>query len=149
MAAGLSLEAQHLPAFRLAFDAAVRERLDPAALEGVVWTDGALEPARHDAATATLLRAAGPWGQGFPEPVFDARFTVREVRVIADRHLKLRLALDGQPRLLDAIQFGGAAEAGGGVLAPGMRVELAYGLELDGYRGGDAVQLMVRHCAPL
>jgi single-stranded-DNA-specific exonuclease len=149
MAAGLSLEAQHLPAFRLAFDVAVRERLDPAALEGVVWTDGGLEPARHDAATATLLRAAGPWGQGFPEPVFDARFAVREARVVADRHLKLRLALDGQPRLLDAIWFGGLAEAGGALPAPGTRVELAYQLELDGYRGGDAVQLMVRHCTPV
>jgi len=51
------------------------------------------------------LASAGPWGQGFPEPLFDNRFRLRDQRVIGEKHLKLRVQhQDGGPTL-DAVAF--------------------------------------------
>jgi single-stranded-DNA-specific exonuclease len=55
-------------------------------------------------------------------------------RVVGERHLKLELGRAGQR--LNAIQFGGWEGT-----APTGRVRIAYRLEPDDYRGGDAVQL--------
>ena len=85
-----------------------------------------------------MLRDAGPWGQGFPEPQFDGEFEVLSTRVIGERHLKLELGLGGMR--LNAIHFGGWE----GQLPVG-RIRIAYRLEPDDYRGGSAVQLVVIH----
>ena len=80
----------------------------------------------------------GPWGQAYPEPMFDGEFDVLRWRVVGERHLKLELGCDG--RRLDAIQFGGWDGT-----EPPPRVRIAFRLEPDGYRGGDAIQLVVAH----
>jgi single-stranded-DNA-specific exonuclease len=105
-------------------------------------------------ATARALKAAGPWGQGFPEPVFDGAFTVADVRVVGGRHLKLRLREAGAkdddcaaPRSFDAIAFGYADGAPSAALqlARGDLVELAYRLEINEYNGAESVQLNCQH----
>ena len=85
---------------------------------------------------------AGPWGQGFPEPLFDGEFDVLAWRVVGERHLKLDSAT--ARRRLNAIDFGGwhGEHAGGARCASRIR------LEADDYRGGDAVQLVVVHREP-
>jgi single-stranded-DNA-specific exonuclease len=45
---------------------------------------------------AEQLRAAGPWGQRFPEPLFDGVFVVKSQRIVGEKHLKLRLGLPGE-----------------------------------------------------
>lgn len=59
-------------------------------------------------------------------------------RVVGERHLKLELGLGG--KRLNAIEFGGWAGE-----APPARIRIAYRLEPDDYRGGQAVQLVVTH----
>jgi single-stranded-DNA-specific exonuclease len=141
MAAGLSLAVSNLPAFETALREAVAAMLDPAILQAELWTDGELEPEQFDRATADLLRDAGPWGQGWPEPLFDGEFEVHSSRVVGERHLKLELGRDG--RRFNAIQFGGWS----GEALPS-RVRIAYRLQGDDWRGGDAVQLVVEHIEP-
>ena len=138
MAAGLTLPLASLDAFRAAFAECARERLDDALLQADLHSDGALEPADLCRGNAEALRHGGPWGQGFPEPQFDGEFDVVGTRVVGERHLKLELAL-GRTRF-NAIHFGGWD----GQPAPS-RVHIAYRLEPDDYRGGDAVQLVVVH----
>jgi single-stranded-DNA-specific exonuclease len=138
MAAGLTLRESNLPAFETALRETVTIMLDPAILQAELWTDGELEPQHFDRATADLLRDAGPWGQGWPEPLFDGEFEVIGSRIVGERHLKLELGFDG--RRLNAIQFGGA-----GGEAPPSRVRIAYRLAPDDYRGIDAIQLLVEH----
>ncbi len=141
MAAGLSLSLAALPAFREALAREAARRLDPAMLARTVPSDGELQPHEFDIHHACLLRDGGTWGQGYPEPVFDGTFEVLRWRVVGERHLKLVLAVDGRP--LDAIQFGGWDGT-----PPPSRVRLAFQLEPDGYRGGDAIQLRVVHREP-
>ena len=141
MAAGLTLQASNLPAFETALREAVTAMLDPAVLQAELWSDGELASGQFDRSTADLLRDGGPWGQGWPEPLFDGTFEVLDFRVLKERHLKLELALDG--RRLNAIHFGGWEGE-----APPSRVRIAYRLAADDWRGGDAVQLLVEHREP-
>ena len=141
MAAGLTLRQSNLPAFETALREAVAAMLDPAILRAELWTDGELEPRHFDRATADLLRDAGPWGQGWPEPLFDGTFDVLASRTVGERHLKLELGFGGMR--LNAIQFGGAKGE-----KPPSRARIAYRLQGDGWRGGDAVQLLVEHLEP-
>jgi single-stranded-DNA-specific exonuclease len=146
MAAGLTLALQDLPRFEAALRAQVECMLDPAVLQAEVVSDGGLDADEFNCATAMALRDGGPWGQGYPEPVFDGEFEVLNWRVVGERHLKLELGQleSGQGRQrLNAIEFGGWDGQ-----SPPPRVRIAYRLEPDSYRGGEAIQLLVVHREP-
>jgi single-stranded-DNA-specific exonuclease len=145
MAAGMSLPAANLAAFRLAFAAEMSERTDHESLTGVIHSDGELNAAELCIDTARALRGAGPWGQGFPEPVFDGDFHIVDARIVGGRHLKMQLkAADTDS--IEAIAFGyigGAAEDPD--LCNGARIQVAYRLEVNDYRGTERVQLNCQH----
>jgi single-stranded-DNA-specific exonuclease len=155
MAAGMTLPESSLDGFRRAFAQEIAARADADSFAGVILSDGELLDAEMSLETARLLRGAGPWGQGFPEPVFDGRFKIVDLRVVGGRHLKLRLrgaepALAGAPAgsgaVLEAISFGyvgGASEDP--ALEPGVSVDLAYRLEVNEYKGAEQVQLNCQH----
>ncbi|MDR1076758.1 MAG: single-stranded-DNA-specific exonuclease RecJ [Xanthomonadaceae bacterium] len=140
MAAGLSLDLRHLPAFQQALEDYASRTLDEALLQSVLWSDGELLPGEFDRFHAEALRDGGPWGQGFSEPLFDGVFELIDWRVLRDAHLKLTLAHPSGGKPLSAIHFNGWHGQ-----PPGMRLHLAYRLMPDDYRGGDAVQLVVEH----
>jgi single-stranded-DNA-specific exonuclease len=145
MAAGLTLSGPALEPFRRALERAVADRAEGADLSGVLTTDGELPPDRLDLATAELLRTAGPWGQGFPEPLFDGEFRVRDARIVGGRHLRCRLEPEGG-RPVQAIFFGFGTHA---APAPGARVRAVYRLDVNDYRGVRSAQLVVEHMAPV
>jgi single-stranded-DNA-specific exonuclease len=148
MAAGMSLPAENLAVFRAAFAAEIAARADHESLTGVIHSDGALMAAELSLDTARVLRGAGPWGQGFPEPVFDGDFQVVDARIVGGKHLKMQLKVrdraDSEP--IEAIAFGylgGAAEDP--ALRSGAEIQLAYRLEVNEYRGVERVQLNCQH----
>jgi single-stranded-DNA-specific exonuclease len=141
MAAGLSLDRDILPRFEAALRNQVERMLDPALLHAEVLTDGELDPLEFSRASAEALRDGGPWGQGYPEPLFDGAFDLLGWRVVGERHLKLELAHAGGR--LNAIEFHGWEGE-----APPARVRIAFRLSPDDYRGGDAIQLVVVHREP-
>ncbi|GAB3384455.1 single-stranded-DNA-specific exonuclease RecJ [Lysobacter fragariae] len=142
MAAGLSLSLSALPAFEQAFRDCAARWLTAEQLQAEIVSDGELQVAEFNRRHAELLRDAGPWGQAFPEPQFDGEFEVLNSRVIGERHLKLELGHAGLR--LNAIHFGGWDGQ-----RPTGRIRIAYRLEPDDYRGGDAVQLVVVHREPV
>lgn len=141
MAAGLSLPHAQLPAFEQAFVDVVERTLDPLSLQQLLLTDGELLPQELDFAHAEALRLAGPWGQGFPEPLFDGHFQVARWQVLKEKHLKLSLRVPGRPEPVSAIHFSGWTGN-----APANHVHIAYRLVSDDYRGGGAIQLIIEHC---
>jgi len=142
MAAGLSLPLAALDAFSEALHVQVERMLDPAFLQSELLSDGELQGDDFHRRNADCLRDGGPWGQGFPEPLFDGVFDVVGHRVVGQRHLKLSLRTPGRVAPLDAIHFGAWAGT-----PPPARVHLAYRLAVDDYRGGEAIQLIVEHMA--
>lgn len=142
MAAGLSLARPRLEEFRVAFDEVVREVIDPDDLQQVIHSDGELSVEEIDLELAEALRGAGPWGQGFPEPVFDGRFRVISARLVGDRHLKLRLEPPEGGRLIDAMAFNADLAD-----VPNEKelVHIAYRLDVNEYRGMRSAQLTIEH----
>ena len=161
MAAGMSMPEDNLAVFRAAFAAEIAARADRESLQGVIHSDGALSGAELSLDTARVLRGAGPWGQGFPEPVFDGDFQIIDARIVGGRHLKMQLVAatagsraraGGRRRGGDAIEaiafgyVGGAAEHP--ELRSGARIELAYRLEVNEYRGLERLQMNCQHLRP-
>jgi single-stranded-DNA-specific exonuclease len=144
MAAGLSLRPEVLPDFRAALAAEVERQLGGAPAVREILSDGELPPPLLTLHTADALRRAGPWGKGFAEPVFDGVFAVSHKTVAAERHLKLRVRVEGAPPL-EAIGFHLAEHRG----AVGERVRLAYRLDINDYRGLRAPQLVFEHLEPV
>jgi single-stranded-DNA-specific exonuclease len=134
-AAGLTVRSAEVERFGAAFDAAVRELVDPAALARTLETDGSLEP---QYATLDLARALETevWGQGFPPPLFVDEFAVESQRLVGDRHLRLRLARDG--RRFEAIVFRREAPLPD-------RVRAAYALAIDEWNGTQGLELRIEH----
>jgi len=147
MAAGLSLEAARFEEFQQRFGALVTEWLDPALLQGEVVSDGPLSPADMTLEVAAMLRDAGPWGQMFPEPLFDGRFRLLQQRIVGERHLKVMVEPVGGGPLLDGIAFNVDT-----TIWPdnGVReVSLAYKLDVNEFRGNRSVQLIIDDIWPI
>ena len=144
MAAGVTLHSAKLERFAAAFTTEVDRWLDPSA-QGFIDTDGELAPEELTLVTALELRAAGPWGQAFPEPAFDGEFELLDCRVVGERHLKLRVRPLATGEALDAIAFG-YVEDGQTDLSRG-RARLAYRLDVNEYLGTRRLQLVVEHLA--
>ena len=142
MAAGLTLPRQNLAAFSAAFDEEVRRYLAPEDLRGVVLSDGELAAEELNLDFAETLRSAGPWGQTFPEPVFDGAFEIIDQRIVGERHLKMVLKAAGNDRLFDAIAFNYGER---GVPRDTPQIRVAYRLDVNEYRGQRSAQLLVEH----
>ena len=133
-AAGLSLRRGHLPRFRRAFNDAVAARVSERDLAGIVVTDGELAAADRTVDNARLVAAAGPWGNGFPEPTFHGEFEVVNERVVGERHL--RIVLKGDGRVTDAIAFNQAPLGA-------KRARAVYRLGLNDFGDAETLQLQV------
>ncbi|MEH6550948.1 MAG: single-stranded-DNA-specific exonuclease RecJ [Pseudomonadales bacterium] len=144
MAAGLSLRTEDFPAFSQAFDEEVRRNLDEADMHAELWVDGELEEADFNLPLAEDLRNAGPWGQLFPEPLFEGDFRLVQQRLVGEKHLKLVLAVDkaGQ-QLVDAIAFNVDLERWPDNSCE--TVHVVYKLDINEWRGRQTLQLMVEN----
>lgn len=147
MAAGLSLEEERFEEFQRHFGELVTEWLDPALLQGEILSDGELSQQEMTLEMAQMLREAGPWGQMFPEPLFDGRFRLLQQRLVGERHLKVMVEPVGGGPLLDGIAFNvdTAIWPDNGV----REVTLAYRLDINEYRGNRTLQLIIDHLWPI
>ncbi|OBU10057.1 single-stranded-DNA-specific exonuclease RecJ [Photobacterium aquimaris] len=145
MAAGLTINEAQLDAFSTAFDAAVRKVLDEDALQGVLLSDGELQPYELTLETAEILRAGGPWGQQFPEPTFDGTFRLLHQKLVAGKHLKMMVEPLAGGSVIDAIAFNVDLKLWPD--ASVQQIELVYRLDVNEFRGNRSVQLMVEHLA--
>lgn len=135
MAAGLTLAAERHEDFSAAFEAVVRELVDPADLHGTIETDGELELAAHRYELAVELEQA-VWGQAFPAPLFTGTFDVLGQRVVGEKHLKLRLGRDGAS--FEAMRFFHPDP-----LPP--RIRAVYALMPNEFNGACSLQLKLQH----
>jgi single-stranded-DNA-specific exonuclease len=146
MAAGLSLPQANFGAFAAAFDAEVRRQLCEDDLTGRLLCDGALAVEEFHLELARELRHAGPWGQHFPEPLFQGVFQIVQQRLVGEKHLKLVLRSECGSLQLDGIAF----NIDTGVWPnPSVRwIEAVYRLDVNEFRGRESVQLLITHLGP-
>ncbi|HCH0998996.1 TPA: single-stranded-DNA-specific exonuclease RecJ [Vibrio parahaemolyticus] len=147
MAAGLTIKEQDFERFSRLFDEVAKKELDEAALKGVILTDGELKPEEFSMHIAEQLRAGGPFGQAFPEPIFDGEFKVLHQKLVGEKHLKLMLEplYKGHPTnvMIDGIAFN--VDLRRWPDASVKTVRLAYKLDVNEFRGNQSLQLMIDH----
>jgi single-stranded-DNA-specific exonuclease len=145
MAAGLSLPRSQLDRFARAFDAEVGRAMARSALEDAIETDGELQPEEIALPLASTLRAGGPWGASFAEPLFDGVFEVRGTpRVLGERHLKFQVSAREGRGGFEAIAFN-SIDPQRPVPLPSGKVRLIYRLGTNEYQGELRLQLVVEH----
>lgn len=137
MAAGLNIAEQHFSDFAGLAAEKLAQLYPDADFSGAILTDGNLPGESLNLDFARVLREAGPWGAGFPEPVFCGDFEIDEQRTVGEHHLKLRVrpAAGGNP--IDAIAFHQAGPAYRGI------VQLTFRLDVNEFRGRELPQLVV------
>jgi len=138
-AAGLTIASHQLDSFKLAFMRLV-EKIP--ASEAVVQSDGSLSSRALSVALAQSISDSGPWGQGFPDPLFDGQFKVIDRRVVGEEHLKLRLQPVGGDEVVDAIAFRSARLFRETLPEPW---HVTYRLEVNRWRGQTGLQLNLQH----
>ncbi|MEA3483530.1 MAG: single-stranded-DNA-specific exonuclease RecJ [Pseudomonadota bacterium] len=147
MAAGLTIKEQDFERFSRLFDEVVKKELDEAALKGVIMSDGELKPEEFSMHVAEQLRSGGPFGQAFPEPIFDGEFKVLHQKLVGEKHLKLMLEplYKGHPAnvMIDGIAFN--VDLRRWPDASVKTVRLAYKLDVNEFRGNQSLQLMIDH----
>ena len=148
MAAGLSLPRAQLDRFARAFDIEVARAMAASAMSDAIETDGELSDADIALPLAEALRAGGPWGAAFPEPLFDGEFELRGApRVLAGRHLKFQVAAREGRGGFEAIAFN-SVDPQAPAPQPAGRVRLVYRLGTNDYQGERRLQLVVEHVLP-
>ena len=146
MAAGLTLAPQHLAEFRQIAEQVAADWLADVALERQILSDGELDASCFTVPFVQQLERLGPWGQGFPEPIFDGEFELIQQRIVGQKHLKLVLrSRDGA--VLDGIAFNVDTQRWPDLAV--REVQVAYQLQLNHFRGATNVQLLVEHLQPL
>jgi single-stranded-DNA-specific exonuclease len=143
MAAGLSLKATDYPRFAAAFDAVATELIAPERLQALLYTDGELPPGAASLELARQLRQAGPWGQAFPEPLFDNLFECAGWKVMGATHLRLQLRDPRDGTLHDAVMFNAYHGQ-----PPPPRLRAAYELTINDWQGRETPRLLLRHIEP-
>ena len=144
MAAGLSLARGDLDRFKQALNDAVADALGHTPPERTEDSDGALAPGEFGLLLAEQLASGGPWGQHFPEPLFDGKFSIRSHRIVGEKHLKLTLDADGTE--IEGIAFN--IDVPEWLDAPLETFHALYRLDVNEYRGERRAQLVIQSFWP-
>ena len=137
MAAGCTLDEEHLATFEEALQQVAQEWLDDATLQRRLETDGPLLPEyRRPELAATLAHEV--WGQGFAPPTFSEALEVVGQRLVGEKHLSLKLRHQGQP--VDGIWFGRTEPLPS-------TAHLAYRIEVDEWQGNHRVRFVIEGMA--
>lgn len=144
MAAGLTIARHSITEFTKIFAEMISNQITEEALQHSLFSDGELEASDFTLEMAAMLRDSGPWGQAFPEPVFDGTFRILEQRLIGDKHLKLRLSNADKP--LDAVAFFVDTNKWPNHRCQSVRV--VYRLDINEYKGRCQIQLIIDYLEP-
>ncbi len=139
MAAGLSIHSSHFEQFHTLFNQYAGAWIAEEDLQGTILSDGQLNASEITLPFAELLREAGPWGQNFMEPLFDDVFEIIQQRIVGEKHLKVVLQLNGQA--FDGIAFN--VDVSFWPNHKVNKVNVAYKLDVNEFRGKRTVQLMI------
>jgi len=141
VAAGVTIARDMVPEFAARFNEIAHSVLTPADLVPEIRVDLEVSIEGMDGRLESLFRHFEPFGIGNPTPVLLARnvMIARPPRAVGKDGLKL--VLDTGTGSLDAIGWGLAGRAA--EFQPGAKVDVAFRLERDDYRGESYLQARV------
>jgi len=140
-AAGLTIKKQHFAEFKQVFEQLIAE-MDESLFTATLWTDGELPASAFQIETVNLLQNLSPWGQKFPQPIFEGIFKILDYRWLKDVHLKLRVALENG-QVVDAIAFSAIDKYKFDPMK--QHVRLVYELDKNVFNGNVSLQMRIIH----
>lgn len=140
-AAGLTIKKQHFAEFKQVFEQLIAE-MDESLFTATLWTDGELPASAFQIETVDLLQNLSPWGQKFPQPIFEGVFKILDYRWLKEVHLKLRVALENG-QVVDAIAFSAMDKYKFDPMKP--HVRLVYELDKNVFNGNVSLQMRIAH----
>ncbi|MGI1796641.1 single-stranded-DNA-specific exonuclease RecJ [Acinetobacter variabilis] len=140
-AAGLTIKKQHFAEFKQVFERLIAE-MDESLFTATLWTDGELPASAFQVETVDLLQNFSPWGQKFPQPIFEGIFKILDYRWLKDVHLKLRVALENG-QVVDAIAFSAIDKYKFDPMK--QHVRLVYELDKNVFNGNVSLQMRIIH----
>jgi len=146
-AAGLTIHMDYFEKFCDAFEQVARTLLTPADLTRVIETDGDLGVSEINMELAEYLNQQ-VWGQGFPQPAFNARFYVESQRIVGEKHLKLKLrkldtAIKDQTPQKSEESYDGILFFHNDPLPD--HINAVYRLQINEYNGKSTLQFLLEH----
>lgn len=140
-AAGLTIKKVHFAEFKQTFEQLIAS-MDESLFTATLWTDGELPASAFQIDTVDLLHSLSPWGQKFPQPIFEGIFKVLDYRWLKEVHLKLRVALENG-QVVDAIAFNAASKYQFDPMQDSVR--LVYELDKNIFNGNVSLQMRIAH----
>ncbi|WP_044410548.1 single-stranded-DNA-specific exonuclease RecJ [Thiomicrospira microaerophila] len=146
-AAGCQIKLDDYPRFTELLEQAVKIQLGERIPSPVIETDGELEAAHLNLDLVFQIDQLEPYGREWPQPQFEGKFKVLDVRPIGktQTHLSLRLLPENANQPIKAVYFGALDQAGDALpFTQHDWVKCVYQPKLNRYMGRDSLQLMIQ-----
>lgn len=142
LAAGLSIKTDNIEDFRTAINKNAALKIDEKALVPTVSIDAVINPTYITLDTVDEINKLQPFGVDNPTPIFAVRnIKIHKISTMSDnKHLRMTLLKEG--KFLDAVGFGMGDYYNH--LKEGDFINVAFGLDINDYKGYKNVQLIVK-----
>jgi single-stranded-DNA-specific exonuclease len=148
-AAGLTLPAQNVPAFRLRFEQYVRENIQPEQTNAILNVDAEIDFREINRRVANELKRFAPYGPDNHKPLFCTRqvYDYGTSKVVGrdQEHIKLELVDSKSGNVMNGIAFGQSSQAR--YIKTKRAFDIVYHIEENSHKRGE-VQLQIEDIKP-
>ena len=148
-AAGLTLPAQNVPAFRQRFEQYVRENIQPEQTNAILNIDAEIDFHDINRRVASDLRRFAPYGPDNHKPLFCTRqvYDYGTSRVVGrdQEHIKLELVDSKSSNVMNGIAFGQSSQAR--YIKTKRAFDIVYHIEENSHKRGE-IQLQIEDIKP-
>lgn len=136
MAAGLTIKRENHARFSAIFEETVHAQRNENSFLMKIWSDGELSGDEISMETLGLINQLGPWGTGFPSPIFHGWFNILDERQYRNNVVGLKVAKDG--KVIDAVAFNSKP-------FETKRARFTYKMQSNFFDGAETLQLVIDH----
>ena len=143
-AAGLTMDIANLDAFKNRFEEVVGNSISQELLTPQVLVESEIDLTMVNYKFYKILRQMAPFGPGNPTPVFAARkvFLSHKPSILKDKHAKMVLRQEGNPRGYQAIGFNMAEKVA--ELDNGILFDVLFTIQENHYMGASSLVLQLK-----
>ena len=147
LAAGLSIKTENIEKFREEINKCAEEKIDELTMAPTIPVDAVIKPSYITLETVDEINRLQPFGVDNPAPVFAVRnIKIHKISTMSEnKHLRMTLLKDD--KFLDAVGFGMGEYYN--CLKEGDFIEVAFGLDINDYKGYKNVQLILKDIKPM
>ena len=137
MAAGLSIPKDSYADFSSKWTEVVESLWTSELDRTIIWTDGEWRREWHNLDSVREILDAGPWGTGFPSPVYRGRFEIKSTFTMKEIHSKFKLKFHNM--IVDGVKFRQTFASN-----PSF-IDCTFSPAINRWNGSESIQFMIHH----